>query len=163
MRTILAVVSIAFASLCFAPLAVLAAEDPTDPGDARKPSAAEQIRGEWVRYHDTPNGRYMTIKAHLADHTVVTTYDPNHKPVQSHRSEYRVDVSGDVPIFRYRNKVVLIGKNAGAKDERESAYLLRIDGDRFFEVHGMLPGDKGDPSLIVWERLKDNPIPKPKA
>jgi hypothetical protein len=163
MPAMLIIASMAFASLCFMPLTVWAAEDPTGSDVARTPSVAEQIRGEWVRYHDTPNGRHMTIKAHLADHTVVTTYDPNHKPVQSHRSEYRVDVSADVPIFRYRNKVVLIGKNVGAKDERESAYLFRIDGDRFFEVHGMLPGDKPDPSLIVWERLKENPIPKPKA
>lgn len=163
MRAILVVMSIAFASLCFTPLVGMAGEDPTESGVAHKPSVAEQIRGEWVRYRDTPNGRYMTIKAHLAEHSVVTTYDPNHKPVEAHRSEYRVDDSADVPVFRYRNKVVLIGQNAGAKDQRESAYLLRIDGDRFYEVHGMLPGDKGEPSLIVWERLKDNPIPKPKA
>lgn len=163
MPAILAVVSLAIASLCLMPLAVQAADDPTDSDVARNQSVAEQIRGEWVRYRDTPNGRYMTIKAHLADHTVVTTYDPNHKPVEAHRSEYRVDDTADVPVFRYRNKVVLIGLNAGAKDVRESAYLLRIDGDRFYEVHGMLPGDKGEPSLIVWERLKNNPIPKPKA
>ncbi len=135
----------------------------SDPSGADKPTLAEQIRGEWVCYRDTPQGRFMTIKHHLEDQTVVTTYDPNNTPLQSHRSEYRIESSGSVSIFRYRNKVVLIGPNVGAKDERESAYLFRIEGDRFIEVRGMLNEDRGEPSLIIWKRLKENPIPKPKA
>lgn len=137
--------------------------DNRQPSAAAPPTVRERIKGEWVLYRETPNGRYMTIKQHHGDHTVVTTYDPKQNPVQSHRSEYTIDTSGDVPIFRYRNKVVLIGPNAGAKDKRESAYILRLDGDQFYEVHGMLPGDRGKPSLIIWERLKDNPVSKPAA
>jgi len=134
-----------------------------DEDPANRPTLAEQIRGDWVIYRDTPNGRYMTIKEHLSDHSVVTTYDPNQNAVQSHRSEYRIDESGTVPVFRYKNKVVLIGPNAGEKTESESAYIFRVEGDRFFEVHGMLPGDNGKPSLISWERLRSNPIRKGKA
>ena len=163
MPSFLGVLAFAFVSLCCVPIVAVATEDVPSPEVAVKPSIAELIQGEWVVYRDTPNGRYMTIKQHLGDHSVVTIYDPGNTPIRSHRSEYRVDTSGSVPIFRYRNKVVLVGPNAGAKEERESAYIFRVDGDRFFEVHGMLPGDKGEPSLITWERLKNNPIPKPKA
>ncbi|WP_182868444.1 hypothetical protein [Stieleria mannarensis] len=137
--------------------------DATPPAGAAEPTVHEAIKGEWVMYRETPNGKYMTIKHHRGDHTVVTTYDPNKHPIQSHRSEYDIDTSGAVPVFRYRNKVVLVGPNAGAKDERESAYIFRIDGDRFYEIHGMLPGDEGKPSLRMWQRLKDNPIPKDEA
>jgi hypothetical protein len=162
MRACLAVLAVVPASLYFAPAAVRAGDDAAKAGANDDLSLAEQIRGEWVLYRDTPNGRYMTIKEHLGERTVVTTYDPENRPVLSHRSEYRVDAGGSVPIFQYRNKVVLVGPNAGATDESESAYIFRVEGDRFYEVHGMLPGDTGKPSLVVWERLKGNPIPKPK-
>jgi hypothetical protein len=140
-----------------------ASADDAQPAVAAELSIEERIKGEWVLYRETPRGRYMTIKDHRGDHTVVTTYDPRHNPIQSHRSDYSIDVSGTIPIFRYRNKLILDGPNAGAKDERESAYILRVDGNRFYEVHGMLPGDRGTPSMIIWERLKDNPIPKPQT
>lgn len=120
----------------------------------------ESVQGEWVLYRDTPKGRFMTIKDHRGDHTVVTTYDPENRPVTSHRSDYRIDATGSVPVFRYRNKVVLIGPNAGEKDDSDSAYVFRIHGDTFYEVHGLLPDDQGKPTLIIWERLHDNPIPK---
>lgn len=141
--------------------AVAVSQSDDKPGDG--PKLAEQIRGDWVLYRDTPNGRYMTIKEHLSDHSIVTTYDPNQNAIQSHRSEYRIDESGPIPVFRYKNKVVLIGPTAGDKDEGESAYIFRVEGDQFFEVHGMLPGDKGKPSLILWERLKNNPVRKAKG
>ncbi|QEG02038.1 hypothetical protein Mal15_61210 [Stieleria maiorica] len=147
----------------FMSLVAVGQVEESQPADAGEPTVGETIKGEWVLYRETPNGKYMTIKVHRGDHTVVTTYDPNKHPIQSHRSEYRIDTSGAVPVFRYRNKVVLVGPNAGAKDERESAYIFRIDGDRFYEVHGMLPDDKGKPSLMIWQRLKDNPIPKDEA
>ena len=125
---------------------------------AEEPGLAEQLRGKWVLYRDTPQGRYKTVKEHEADRTVVTTYDPAGKPIHSHRSEFRIDERGSAPVFRYRNKIILIGPNAGAKDDRESAYLFRLDGNRLFEVDGMLPGDKGEPSLKIWERMKDAPV-----
>lgn len=121
----------------------------------------EQIKGDWVRYHDTPQGRFMTIKTHLGERTVLTTYDPNRKAVSSFESEYVVDESGPVPVFRYQNKVVLIGPNRGARDPREKAYIFRVTADEFYEVHGMMPSDKKKPGLILWERLKVNPISKP--
>ena len=52
-----------------------------------------------------------------------------------------VDETGDIPIFRYGNKVVLVGPNAGTRDARENAYIFRVFIDRFYEVHGMLPDD----------------------
>lgn len=143
--------------------AVGVADDSSPKGSEKADSVAEQIKGEWVSYRDTPNGRYMTIKEHTGDITLLTTYDPNQVAVYSHRSEYRIDDSGNVNIFRYRNQTVLVGPNAGAKDKRDKAYLFRIEGDRFIEVHGMMKGDQGMPSLKVWTRLKENPIPKPQA
>ncbi|MCO8123995.1 hypothetical protein NHH03_19785 [Stieleria sp. TO1_6] len=139
------------------------ADDSVPETRSAKTSAADQIKGEWVQYRDTAEGRYMTIKQHLGDHTILTTYDPQQKPIYSHRSDYEVDESGDVNVFRYHSKVVLVGPNAGARSERKSAYVFRVDGDQFYEVHGMLPGDQGRPKLAVWQRLKNSPIAKPKT
>lgn len=125
--------------------------------------AHKAILGEWVRYQDTPNGRYMTIKEHRRGSTIVTTFDPDNKAVYSHQSDYVVDETGEALIFRYNNKVFLVGPNAGARDNREHAYIFRATKEKFFEVHGMLPQDTRPPTLNVWERLKDNPLPKPEA
>jgi hypothetical protein len=157
MRACAAVVSLTLVALCSCPAM---ADDARKAGVADQLSAAEQIRGAWVRYRDTAEGRYTTIKEHFGDHTVVTTYDPQMKPVESHRSEYRVDEGGKVPTYLYRNRTVLVGPSAGAKDNRELTYLFRIEGDTFYEVHGMLPGDSGRPSLITWERHQ-KPVPQP--
>ena len=126
-----------------------------DDDVAEKATAAEQIQGKWVIYRDTREGRIKTVKEHLDGRTVLTTYDADDKVLYSHRSEYEVDATGNVYVFRYRNQEVLVGPDAGKKDKRDKAYLFRIEGDRFFEVHGMLKGDTGGPYLVVWERLKD--------
>lgn len=131
--------------------------------DGAVKTAAELIKGDWVRYRDTPNGRFMTIKEHLGDRTILTTYDPKRNPIASHQSEYVVDESGDIPVFRYKNKVVLIGPNRGAKDPRENSYIFRVIADKFYEVHGMLPNDGKRPGMTSWQRLKVNPFPKPAA
>ena len=105
----------------------------------------------------------MTIKVHTGNRTVLTTYDPNRVPIYSHRSEYKIDESKNTYVFRFWNKTILSGPNAGANIKGESAYLFRIENDRFIEVHGMMKGDSGKPSLKIWERLKENPIAKPAA
>lgn len=132
-------------------------EDPKKP-DASSPSA--MIEGEWVSYADTANGRYTTIKEHRNGVTILTTYDPNQVAVHSHQSEYTVDDQGGAHIFRYRNRKVILGINAGAMDPREKAYLFHLDDDSFYEVHGMLPKDTGKPTIKVWKRLKKKIVPK---
>lgn len=161
MRRVLFASSLVWSCVFLMSLATFTRADDPQKAENAALGLQEKIKGEWVLYRETPNGRYMTIKEHRGDHTVVTTYDPNKNPIHSHRSEYSIDTSGSVPVFRYRNKVVLLGPNADAKDEHESAYILRIEGDRFYEVHGMLPGDRGTPSMIIWERLKETRPAKP--
>lgn len=129
--------------------------------DVESPSIAEQIKRKWVIYRESPQGKYMTIKVHNGLETIVTTYDPNLKVVYSHRSEYTLDDSGPVNIFTYRNKKVLVGRDAGATQEGPVSYLFRIDGERFLEVHGMMKEDTRGPSLNVWQRLKKDPIERP--
>ncbi|QEG39556.1 hypothetical protein [Roseimaritima ulvae] len=136
------------------------AETPVEDA-VESPSAADQIKGDWVQYRDTANGRYMMIKQHLGDRTILTTYDPNKVAIYSHQSDYVVDDAGDIPVFRYKNKVVRIGPNAGAEDAREHAYHFRVVDDKFYELHGMLPDAEHPPRMTVWERLKVHPIENP--
>ena len=151
---------IALGMTVVSPLSVSAQES----AKAKEPTqvrAADQIKGKWVLHRETPQGRYTTIKQHVDGSSIVTTYDPAKNPVAAHRSEYRVDDSGGANVFRYRNKVVLIGPNKGSKDPTVSEYIFRIEGKTFYEVHGMLPGDKGKPRLVVWHRYEDKDSPKP--
>lgn len=115
-------------------------------------SAAEQIKGKWVQYRKTAKGRFKTIKEHFGDHTILTVYDPQEKVVYSHRSDYEIDSTGRANVFIHRNRLILTGTNAGTKTAKESAYLFRIEGNKFYEVHGMLSDDRTAPSLKVWER-----------
>ncbi|MGI9470961.1 MAG: hypothetical protein ACR2NZ_05490 [Rubripirellula sp.] len=133
----------------------------SEDSEPETPSIAEQVKGKWVLYRETPNGRFTTIKVHNGTESIVTSYDPNMNEVYSHRSEYTVDETGAACVFTYRNQKVLVGKDAGAVVPGPFSYLFRIDGERFLEVHGMMKGDKRNPSLTVWERLKDDPIKRP--
>lgn len=134
------------------------ADDADSKESEKSVSAAEQILGKWVQYRDTKQGRVKLIKDHRGDYTILTVYGPTGQRLYSHRSEYEVDGSGSVNVFRYRNKVILTGPNEGEKDPKESAYIFRIEGDRFLELHGMLRADQGKPSMIIWERLKENEL-----
>jgi hypothetical protein len=131
-------------------------------GSEESVSAAEQILGKWVQYRDTKQGRIKIIKDHRGDHTILKVYGPNGESLYSHRSEYVVEETESIYVFRYRNKVVMTGPKAGEKDPKESAYIFRIEGDRFLELHGMLRTDQGKPSLVTWERLKEEDKPNPR-
>ena len=109
-----------------------------------------------MRYQETPHGRVKTVKDHRGDYTILKVYGPNDQELYSHRSEYEVDSSGGANIFRYRNKVILTGPDAGQKDPQESAYIFRVEDDKFLELRGMLSNDTGKPSLLIWKRLPEN-------
>lgn len=141
--------------------AVCYADDTETKKSENTITAAEQILGKWVQYRDTKQGRIKIIKDHRGDHTILKVYGPNGEGLYSHRSDYVVEESDSIYIFRYRNKVVLTGPKAGEKDPKESAYIFRIEGDRFLELHGMLRTDQGKPSIVIWERLKEKDEPNP--
>lgn len=130
------------------------------PPDDAKVTASDAIMGKWVRHRNTPIGKLTTIKEHFSKRTVVTTYDTKQHLIESHESEYVVDDTGETSIFRYKNKVVLIGPNPGAKDTTERSYIFRVVDNKFYEVHGMHRKDRSRPSVIVWERLKSDMRPK---
>jgi hypothetical protein len=132
-----------------------------DESDQATPTLAEKIKGKWVLYRETPQGRFMTIKIHNGSESIITTYDPSLKEVYAHRSDYIIDASGPANVFTYHNKKVLVGKGAGTVVPEHVSYLFRLDGERFLEVHGMMKNDTRKPSMTVWERLKEDPIKRP--
>ena len=144
-RLVTAIVLLTLASAGLAP--AKAADD--------KPSVAQQILGEWEIYRTTADGKIKVVKEHRGDHTIISTYDPNGNLVYSRRSDYKIDSTGEVNIFRFSNSTILVGPNAGAKDPSEFAYLFRVEGDRFLEVTGMMADDTDEPGLKVWRRPTD--------
>lgn len=115
------------------------------------------ILGKWEQVRKTEQGKLRTVKEHRPDNTtILTVYNEQGQKLYARRSEYEVDSSGTVPIFRFGNRTILTGPQRGETDTRDSAYIFRIEGNRFYEISGMLPGDSGRPSLIVWERVADS-------
>lgn len=122
-------------------------------GDDQQP--ADPIAGAWERTVTTPQGAYRFVKSHLEGKTTLHVTGPDGTVVESKTSEYRVSETDAVRIFTYFNNVVTAGPNAGRRAAGESSYIYRIDGDRFYEIHGLLKSDERPVQVIVWDRVQE--------
>jgi hypothetical protein len=122
-------------------------------GDDERP--VDPIAGAWERTVTTPQGAYRFVKSHLDGKTTLHVTGPDGTVVESKASEYRVSETEAVRVFTYFNNVVTAGPNAGQRAAGESSYIYRIDGDRFYEIHGLLKSDDGPVQVIVWNRVQE--------
>ena len=115
----------------------------------------DPIAGAWERTVTTPQGPYRFVKSHLDGKTRLHVTGPDGTVVESKTSEYRVSETEAVRAFTYFNNVVTAGPNAGRRVPGESLYIYRIEGDRFYEIHGLLKSDEDPVQVIVWERVQE--------
>jgi hypothetical protein len=121
-------------------------------GDAQP--VPDEVTGVWERKVATPQGEFRMVKTHAEGKTTLTTRDPAGNVVEAKTSEYRLKETEVVRIFTYSNNTITAGPNAGVAVPGEFAYLYRIEGDRFYEIRGVLKGDKDPFAVLVWERVK---------
>jgi hypothetical protein len=135
-------------------LCVILVSAPALPASADEDDLA-QVQGRWQRLAKDREGRTVQFeKEHKGHKTTYTSFDQAGVVAYSHTSEFELSRTGQVRIFTYFNLVVA-GTNPGRTGGDRRSYIHKIEGDRFFEVQGMLIGqEKEQPTLIIWERLK---------
>lgn len=112
------------------------------------------IEGVWRRtFRDTSGRELTTTKTERAGKSTVTVRDAEGNILHEHHSDYELQRSGEVRIFKYSNRTVTRGPDAGQVDPRPRRYIYRIAGDRFYEIHGVLTDDDRRPTIFVWERV----------
>ena len=121
-------------------------------GDAKP--VPDDVTGTWERKVNTPQGEYRIVKTHAEGKTTLRTFDAAGNIVEAKSSEYRLKDTEQVRIFTYFNNEFTAGPGAGVKVPGEFSYLYRIEGDRFYEIRGVLKGDADPFQVIVWERVK---------
>jgi hypothetical protein len=114
----------------------------------------EAVGGAWERTVTTPDATYHFVKSHLDGKTTLQVTDSDGAVVESKTSEYRLSETHEVRIFTYFNNVITGGPNAGARVPGEFSYIYRIDGDRFYEIRGLLKDDDGPVEVLVWDRVQ---------
>ena len=83
----------------------------------------------------------------------LTTFDPQGNVVFQHQSNYQVGTSGQVKILTYSNVLVTAGVETGHLRPGPFSYAYRVDGDKFYEVRGLLADTPESFDVIVWERM----------
>jgi hypothetical protein len=121
------------------------ADEPAEVKDA--------VTGAWERTVTSKQGTYHLVKTHLDGKTTLHITGDDGTIVESKTSEYRLSETDEVRIFTYFNNLITAGPSAGARVPGEFAYVYRIDGDRFYEIRGMLKDDDGPVEVIVWARV----------
>jgi hypothetical protein len=112
------------------------------------------IEGLWRRTFRDKSGRELTTtKIERAGKSTVTVRDADGNKLHEHHSDYELQRSGEVRIFKYSNRTVTHGPDAGQVDPRPRRYIYRITGDRFYEIHGVLTDDERAPTIFIWERV----------
>jgi hypothetical protein len=144
------------------------------PGDAQPGPSSEvtdpelkRIEGLFERTFQTPNGQmFRTEKRVKGNRSFVTTYDAGGNVIEAHSSTIKVEQQGPVKVLTYWNREVTAGPAQGTVRREPASYIYRMEGDQFFEVWGILEGDKSPPRMFVWKRI-DEPagkgVPAPEA
>ncbi len=132
---------------------------PTARDASPTPQADQDIEGGWERTIKTEAGKFRIVKEHNQHRTRLRVFDSSGKLVQEKTSRYDTETSGSVRIFTFFDSRIVAGKNLGAMDSGEKSYIYRVDGDKFFEVHGMLLTDRVPVSVLVWKRMSDPKSP----
>ena len=84
----------------------------------------------------------------------MTAKDADGKVLHSHHSQYELERTGKVRIFKYWNRTVTDGSDAGRVDPEPRSYIYRVIGNRFYEIHGVLTEDQRSPAIFIWNRVK---------
>lgn len=114
-----------------------------------------RVQGTWMRILQTENGPIKAIKQHKGKTTTLTFYDANGNVLAAKTSEFRLNTSGKVRIFRFFNNVATAGPQLGQSDNASKSYIYRVTGDTFFEINGLLIGDEAEPVIFTWQRVRE--------
>lgn len=140
-----------------------AAAPPTSSakGAATPAQDLKALQGRWERPlsgDDDAKGTARVVKEVKGDRETVTYYDDAGKAVRATTADFKLEASGRVKLYTFSNLKVTQGEDTGdgGAATRVLSYLYRVEGDLYFEAHGLLSDSPAGstPSVVRWERAK---------
>jgi len=125
------------------------------------PEAADlaAVQGLWERDRKDDQGNVAGRVTKLIDGRTETVshYDGDGQLMQSHRVEITLTREGGVRHFGHSEIEYIAGPNKGRKSDRRGGYVYKLQGDKFYEIHGVLVRDDQEPlGVLVWKRVAPN-------
>jgi hypothetical protein len=119
------------------------------------------LQGRWERPllgDDDAHGAARVVKEVKGNRETVTYYDDAGKAVRATTADFKLEASGRVKLYTFSNLKVTQGEDTGDDGAagRSLSYLYRVEGDLYFEAHGLLTDSPAGstPSVVRWERAK---------
>ena len=109
------------------------------------------VQGSWQRTFKRGDSTIRVIKK-IDENWETVSYMIGDDVVQSHRVEFDVRSTPLGNVFSSQRKEFLAGPNAGKKTSETGSYLFKLEGNQWYEVHRMMPGDQGEPWINVYTR-----------
>ncbi len=90
----------------------------------------------------------------------VTFFNKDGETMHEHWSDIELEQSGAVLLYRYKMREVTAGPQKGQKwpagpISSYSSYVYKIEGDKHYEIVGVIANDPRPPTIIVWTRIRD--------
>ena len=159
--------SVLVVALCWSALPVRSQDaGSTAPGAAAKAPSVEQdleaLQGRWERKlvgedRDARHGAAKAVKEVKGNVETVTYFDDAGKPVHATTADFKLELSGRVKLYTFSNLKVTVGEDKGGDGSgKPLSYIYRVEGDRYYEGHGMLVDSPAGstPSVFFWNRAK---------
>lgn len=164
-RPLTVALSLAVLALCWAAMPARSQDAPA-AGGVKGTTAAQDLKalqGRWERplsgEDDAAKGAARVVKEVKGNRETVTYYDDAGKAVRVTTADFKLETSGRVKLYTFSNLKVTEGQDsgdAGGGADRALSYLYRVEGDLYYEVHGLLIDSPAgsSPSVVRWERAK---------
>jgi hypothetical protein len=150
MRSFLQPAALLSCALLF-PVAALA--DEPDP-------ELQLLQGMWQIQGRTADGKAVRLLKEVDGNSeTVTTFDAEGNVLHAHSADFELTKTEHIRLFTYFNYTITDGPGVGTVRRERVSYVYRVEDDRFIEVHGMLNGDRGQPRVNVYVRVKPEPQP----
>ena len=127
------------------PSAVAAADDSAE--------LLKSIQGEWHRTVDRDGRKIRIVKA-IGSKQETLSYFIDQQVVYAHQVDFEVQVTEGGNEFSTSNKRVTAGPDAGQQSDEKGSYIFKVDQNKWFEVHRMMPDETGEPWINTYERAK---------
>ena len=121
----------------------------------------EALQGRWERPlkgedRDSSHGAARAVKEVKGNRETVTYYDDAGKAVYATTADFKLELSGRVKLYTFSNLKVTVGQDKGGGADKPISYIYRVEGDRYYEGHGMLVDSPAGstPGVSRWQRAK---------